>query len=79
MNYYTDNTVVRVRSAKPNAINSRKNRAPPARAIFRDGKVSSFPTSVGVMSTGTGTDPHQKINPAVAAAMQTKAAAAEKA
>lgn len=32
-------TVVRVRSAKPNAINSRKNRAPPARAIFRDGKV----------------------------------------
>ena len=49
--------VVRVRSAKPNAINSRKNRAPPARAIFRDGK---------------------KINPAVAAAMATKTAAAEK-
>ena len=36
----TNISVVRVRSAKPNAINSRKNRAPPARAIFRDGKVS---------------------------------------
>ncbi|EKD00486.1 hypothetical protein A1Q2_05151 [Trichosporon asahii var. asahii CBS 8904] len=30
--------VVRVRSDKPGAINSRKNRAPPPRAIFRDGK-----------------------------------------
>lgn len=49
--------VVRVRSGKPGAINSRKNRLPPPRAIFRDGK---------------------RINPAVAAAMATKAAAAEK-
>jgi small subunit ribosomal protein S26e len=31
-----------VRSAKPGAINSRKNRAPPPRAIFKDGKVSYF-------------------------------------
>lgn len=30
--------VVRVRSDKPGAINSRKNRAPPPRAIFKDGK-----------------------------------------
>ena len=39
--------VVRVRSGKKGAINSRKNRAPPPRAIFRDGKVSSQP--VGTM------------------------------
>ena len=32
-------TVVRVRSDKPGAINSRKNRLPPPRAIFKDGKV----------------------------------------
>lgn len=30
--------VVRVRSDKVGAINSRKNRAPPPRAIFKDGK-----------------------------------------
>nr|XP_031857933.1 uncharacterized protein CI109_006645 [Kwoniella shandongensis]KAA5525005.1 hypothetical protein CI109_006645 [Kwoniella shandongensis] len=30
--------IVRVRSAKPGAINSRKNRLPPPRAIFKDGK-----------------------------------------
>ncbi|KAI9636472.1 ribosomal protein S26e [Dioszegia hungarica] len=49
--------IVRVRSGKPGAINSRKNRAPPPRAIFRDGK---------------------RINPAVAAAMESKTKAAEK-
>lgn len=31
--------VVRVRSDKPGAINIRKNRLPPPRAIFKDGKV----------------------------------------
>lgn len=30
--------IVRVRSTKPGAINARKNRAPPPRAIFKDGK-----------------------------------------
>ncbi|KAH8089487.1 ribosomal protein S26e [Filobasidium floriforme] len=30
--------VVRVRSAKPGAVNSRKNRAPPPRPRFKDGK-----------------------------------------
>ena len=35
-------SVVRVRSAKAGAINSRKNRLPPPRAIFKDGKVCSF-------------------------------------
>ncbi|EIW71301.1 30S small subunit ribosomal protein S26 [Tremella mesenterica] len=49
--------IVRVRSDKPGAINSRKNRLPPPRQVFRDGK---------------------RINPTVAAAMATKAAAAEK-
>jgi ribosomal protein S26 len=33
--------VVRVRSAKPGAVNSRKNRTPPPRPRFKDGKVSS--------------------------------------
>lgn len=32
-------SVVRVRSAKAGAINSRKNRLPPPRAVFKDGKV----------------------------------------
>jgi ribosomal protein S26 len=32
--------VVRVRSAKPGAVNSRKNRTPPPRPRFKDGKVS---------------------------------------
>jgi small subunit ribosomal protein S26e len=31
-------SVVRVRSAKPGAVNSRKNRAPPPRPRFKDGK-----------------------------------------
>lgn len=30
--------IVRVRSTKPGAINARKNRLPPPRAIFKDGK-----------------------------------------
>lgn len=34
-----DGVVVRVRSDKAGAINSRKNRLPPPRAIFKDGKV----------------------------------------
>lgn len=38
MEYLLTPPVVRVRSGKPGAINSRKNRAPPPRVIFRDGK-----------------------------------------
>ncbi|GHJ87145.1 hypothetical protein NliqN6_3547 [Naganishia liquefaciens] len=47
--------VVRVRSGKPGAVNSRKTRTPPPRPRFKDGK---------------------RINPAVAAAQDAKAARA---
>ena len=64
---YTHAAVVRVRSDKPGAVNSRKNRAPPPRAIFKDGKVS------GIRSKHSQWLICQRINPAVAAAQAAKA------
>ncbi|ORY31044.1 ribosomal protein S26e-domain-containing protein [Naematelia encephala] len=44
--------IVRVRSAKPGAINSRKNRLPPPRAVFKDGKRIN-PTVAAAMAAKT--------------------------
>ncbi|ORX38856.1 putative component of the small ribosomal subunit [Kockovaella imperatae] len=44
--------IVRVRSGKKGAINSRKNRAPPPRAVFRDGKRIN-PAVAAAMATKT--------------------------
>nr|XP_018265622.1 30S small subunit ribosomal protein S26 [Kwoniella dejecticola CBS 10117]OBR87780.1 30S small subunit ribosomal protein S26 [Kwoniella dejecticola CBS 10117] len=42
--------IVRVRSAKPGAINSRKNRLPPPRAVFKDGKRINPAVSAAIAS-----------------------------